>query len=401
MRSALIGILGSNAVSQLLIIASTPLLTRVHDQGAFGAFGVATLFALLGATLLSFRLEQSLHVTAEPPAELYSASLLLVAALGAGVGLPVAWFWSARVGVDAFATLLFAAGLATTVSTLTYLNLRRRFRQLATLVLLTPLVFIAGALLLPHAPGGGNALLFWQAAGYASSALAGLFLVRADIVPLGVHRLRRVVGTARDDVRYLVPSYLLSILSLNMSVAGSAWLFDERVAGLVVIAQRISRAPITMLGNSLNEVLRAAIPTPAALGRTFRTVVALCLATSAGMLLSVWLVPESAYALVLGEGWEGLRAVLGITVVAACFQLVATSVQSMLTAFRKRTDLLVNAALFVAGAAALLVGAATDSDALGYLWLHSALVAVVYAAAFVQCRAAVRERTGDDGARGR
>jgi len=394
-RVALLNLLGSNAASQLLIVASTPLLTRVHDQGTFGAFGVATIAALLGATLLSFRLEQSFHVRPDAAKTLLHASLTLIATLSTLVGLPLAALAATRVGIDAFAALVFAAALATTVCVLTYLNLQRRFRTIAALALTTPIVFIGGALLVPEPPGGGNALLFWQAAGYLASALAGLATQRGELAFLGRRVLLRAVGTSRDDLRYLVPSYLLSILSLNMSVAGAAWLFDEQVAGLVVIAQRVARAPVTVLGNSLNEVLRADIPTRTEIPRTFRTIVALCLATSTLMLACVWLVPEEAYALALGSGWEGLRAVLAITVVAACFQLVATSVASLLTAFRKRTDFVVNAALFVAGIIALGTSAALGSDAVGYLWLHSILVALVYTVAFFQCRAVAREQSSN------
>ena len=66
MKSALLNILGSNAISQLLIIASTPLLTRLYDKHVFGVLGIATTLALLLSAMLSCRLEYSIHTDVDP-----------------------------------------------------------------------------------------------------------------------------------------------------------------------------------------------------------------------------------------------------------------------------------------------------------------------------------------------
>ena len=111
------------------------------------------------------------------------------------------------------------------------------------------------------------------------------------------------------------------------------------------------------------------------------------------MLIGVQLIPEHWYAIVLGSGWDGLKPVLVITVIAACLQLIGTSVTSMLTAYRKGAELIINISLTVAGILALLTTMAFNANVIQYLWLHSILVACVYSAGFVLSYRVMQEQS--------
>ncbi len=389
MRGALFNILGSNALSQLLIIASTPLLTRTYPQGDFGWFSVATTLSLVSSTLLTLRLEHSIHVTTLAPAQLYAICLRLAWTSAVMIGIPLVTVLllldpmsGSVAAIDLWLILTFATAHATLVVSQIFLNFEQRFRTMAALNLLVPLVFVCGALTFPHLPAQPNGLLFWQACAYAIGALVLMFLQRCHIRLPPLSAMRVALRQERSNWQFLVPSQLLSIVSLNLSVIGAAWLFDPAVAGLVVIAQRIARAPVTVVGNGLNEVLRAAIPARCTLRRTFLVITALCLASGCVMVVGVYLISDALWSRVLGDGWSGLRGILLITVIGAVFQLIGTSVISMLTSFEKRSDLIINACLFVAGACALLTSAHWQVSATSYLWLHTVLSSAVYLIGF-------------------
>lgn len=432
MKRAFVSIVGSGALAQLLLVVSTPWLTRLHDERAFGAFGVATTVALIGSTLLSLRLEHATHVSRLGPNTIYRSALttivlfsLPVAALVAiassmiasrsgAIGTGV----SGTGGSDLVWILGFAIGHATHAVGLMLLNYRRRFRTIAAIVLLVPGVFLVGALAIPSPPLDGNALLIWQCVAYACGAVATLYVTRdalfaacpdtsmsaperrprASYTGVSSRNAKPTTRTTnerqllrmwfatlrreRDSWRFLVPSQLLSIGALNIAVVGAALVFDPATAGLILIAQRIARTPVTMLGNTLNEVLRSTIPDRQALQRTFRMIASAAVLIAAAMIVTVQLVPYSAYALLLGDGWSDLGPVLTITVFGAAAQLVGSSVASLLTALDRRSDFIVNAALATVGAVSLWFAARLDVAATTWLWWQVLGSACVYVCAF-------------------
>jgi len=405
MRSAFTHILGSTALAQLLLLASTPILMRFYDQATFGVFGIASAIALTGSVLVSLRLDHSLHLSAEPE-QLLGSALQVIFLLSLVALIPVIAH-GVLSGTDHAAYIyLFATSHAVWTSTLMFLNLRHRYRLIACQNLLPVVIFLAGALGVPLLAGdnsagatqpsmldplaGDNALLYWQALAYAVSALVGCWAVRRDIRFGPFKQLGRVLRAHRDDVRYLVPARLLSIVSANMTVFGSAWLFGPELTGLVVVANRISRAPVRVLGNGMNNVLRAAVARPESLFATFSRVGTIALVTALLAVTVVLLLPDALYVRLVGNDWGGLAPVLLIATVAAGFQLMAGSVTSLLDTYAKRANLQINIALFAGGAIAILTAALIDLSLLGYLWVGCTASAIVHATSFYLSYGVVR-----------
>ena len=380
MRSAFTHILGSTALAQVLLLASTPILMRYYDQATFGVFGIASAIALTGSVLVSLRLDHSLHLSAEPE-KLLGSALQVIFLLSLVALIPVVAHGVMSGTYHAAYIYLFATSHAIWTSTLMFLNLRHRYRLIACQNLLPVVIFLAGALGVPLL-AGDNALLFWQALAYAVSALVGCWAVRRDIRFGPFKQLGRVVRAQRDDVRYLVPARLLSIVSANMTVFGSAWLFGPELTGLVVVANRISRAPVRVLGNGMNNVLRSAVARPESLSATFSRVGTIALITALLAVTVVLLLPDALYVRLVGNDWGGLAPVLLIATVAAGFQLMAGSVTSLLDTYAKRANLRVNIALFSGGALAILAAAIIDLSLLGYLWIGCTASAIVHATSF-------------------
>ncbi len=378
MRAALVNILGSQALSQLAIVAATPLLTRLYSQQQFGVLGVGTTFALLLATWLTLKLEHSMH-TVEDPDWLLSAILRTVSEIFVWLGLPLAFAASLFTGPwKASLVLGFALGVALTTVNLIALNRAGRFRAIAATQLSIPAVFLSGAFM---ASSLGD-LLLWQTLGWLSGAAVSGWLLGPRWRCGDRSNMRLAIRQERGNLHYLVPSHLASILALNASVLGSALLYDATVAGLLVVAQRVARMPVTMVGLSLNEVTRAHIPEPGKLRSAFVRVSLIAVSASLGMLVIIAALPETTYGWVLGESWNGLKPYLLLTAVAAAAQLLATSVVSLLTAWAKRSDLLFNSLQLVGAVAACLIAWLGSLSPLNYLLLQSGVGAVLYLAAY-------------------
>jgi len=394
--SAFGNILGSTAVAQLLLLASTPLLMHRHDEAAFGVFGTAAALALVASVAVSLRLDHSLHLSDRPQALL--GSCLQIILLGSSIlAVPVLALAAARSDPTVVSALAFAVSHAVWTTTTLYLNRENRFRAIALQNLLPVVIFIGGALW-GERLALGNALMFWQATAYVMAAASGLFLLRGlpHFDPLGA--LGSVVRRYRDDLRFLVPARLLALLSSNITVLGSAWLYGPELAGLVVVANRISRAPVRVLGNGMSNVLRASIMQPGALHATFTRVGTIAAIAGIAAVVVVALLPERLYPRLFGDGWGQLAPVLVITTVAAAFQLLAGSVDSLLNTYEKRASFHVNVALFGGGCAAIGIAVALDWTLILYLWSSSLVAAVVFMASFlISYRIARRQRSAVDG----
>ncbi len=359
---------------------------RYYDSAEFGVLGVAVTFALLMSTALSCKLEHSIHIDANP-AHLFKTCLTLILALLALLCIPLFFALQFALGAsNAMLAMCFAISHAIFGVCYIYLNFLQQFRAIAVTSLTMPIVFLSGALWVgaEHTQSelGLSQLLFWQSLSVVAATIIALVLLRQHLGLVSFGVLRKQLTTHRSAISYLVPSHLLSTLSLNISVIATAYLFDQLLAGMVVVALRMSRAPVTMVGNAMNEVLRSTIPARVQLSATFKRIALCSLLISMLMLAVAWLTPESAYLWIVGEQWSGLSDVLNITVVVAAFQLIGTSVICLLTVFAKRSEFIIN--LLLVCAALVVFGAAytLQLSPLQYLWAHVAVSSAIYLFAF-------------------
>lgn len=121
----------------------------------------------------------------------------------------------------------------------------------------------------------------------------------------------------------------------------------------MVVANRISRAPVRVLGNGMSNVLRASIMQPGALAAAFTRIGAIAATAGALAVVCVALLPERVNPRLFGQEWAGLAPVLLITTIAAAFQLLASSVDSLLNTYDKRASFQVSVALTSGGLAAI------------------------------------------------
>lgn len=256
-------------VGQLLVVASSPLLTRLFTPEAFGLFAVFSAVTAIVAVASCLRLEFAIPVAASDAAAaavvvgaviVATVNSLLVALLLLATGH---WLVS-LVAAEPIAPLLWLVPLAGWAwgigSLLTHWSLRRRAYRVNGVNRMLTLGTQAGSQVGFGLAGLGSAgLVLGYILGYVVRvAHHALQLSRSD---------RRLIATAwqpatvwravRLNWRYpafVAPSSLLHTICEMVPAVLIATLYGPAVAGWYALSQRIMSIPVKLLGEAASEV---------------------------------------------------------------------------------------------------------------------------------------------------
>ena len=321
-RANVLTLMTGTALGQVLLLAVSPLLTRLFAPSAFGAFGVyLSLAAILGA-VSTLRFDQAIMLPKETgtAAALFWAAILsscLVAALALAGGLiffdriPSAL----RVGelsgwilLLPLSILLFGSYAALNSWSTRHKKFARSSAAQLARALAVAVVQVGAGL----AKAGPVGLIGGALAGDGIAALVLARQVRRHDGPamraaLGWPAIRRAVAQYRDFPLFSSPQNLLNAVSQNLPVLLLAKFFGPAVAGYYVLAVRSIQVPMNFLLTSLRQVFfQKASETYNQGGDTYalfrRTTLAL-LGLVALPALAVMLFGPRLFAFVLGRDW--------------------------------------------------------------------------------------------------
>lgn len=393
-RPQLAGILsigGGTLLGQLILIAATPLLSRVYSPTAFGAFSTIVAIATVVGPSAALKFDAGIVL---PPDERTAGSVGKLALISAftisllsGVtilALELLGFGESWREVD-FAPLWTAilVFLTALFSILTQIALRRR--EYALVAKRSPIQSAATAAgqlglgLLTQSPTGLlGGFGIGRASGLVPMARLAWPILRRQSDPM-----RQVVRTYWRLPVALAPSALMNSLGSQVPLLAMATLFGAAVAGEFGMAQRIVYIPVTLIGAAVAQVFGAELAKhvrEGGIGVTrvyFRTSgrlaliaipVSLLIALLGPLLLPVALGPDWAVA---GEFCLPLAVSVGLSLVVSPTSQVYTVFQSV-------------ASLFVDLSRVLLIGAAIwicflwQTDPVSTAWLLVAAQAFNY-----------------------
>lgn len=294
-------------IGQFIIVASTPILARLYEPGAFGELAILLSVTNIAFAAACFRYEIAIPVCKpEELGPLVWLCTLCALAAGALAALACLLPWE-RLGSAAGASLarhpwvvfatVFCVGCFQTLSmhALTSAN----YRVQAGLRIFHGAVFSASAAL----PAIG--LLWAQALGYAGAlslarVLRGLRFSAAD--------LAQVASRYRKYPLFSLPGALLDIMAYSAAI----WIVTEHFgldsAGQVSQIQRLVGAPLMLIGIGLSQAIlsRAAAlhKQGEALRPLIRKVAALLGVLACCVVLAVYFIGEPIIGLMLGPGWR-------------------------------------------------------------------------------------------------
>lgn len=383
-RGSMVAVVGAQAVGQLALIAVLPVLTRSFTPQELGPYQVALAVALVVQPLLTLRFEVYIPTASSRAGSLrlfrrslkWAISVTIVVLLA---GLTVGLTTSAAVGDVLIMTALLSLAYGGSAIDSALLIRRSKRRRLALRNLLGGVtgagLQVMVALLLPI-----PILL-------AGSVLLGRFLA----VAITRERIRNETDVALDRdvptarrIASLIASGMLWNLSFQgfvLTVGGSGGNSAAAIAGT---AQRIAGAPVSFVGQAINQLVQEAtareIREPS--GKLTRTVCKqLAFLVALGVFIAAittFLAPALAGPL-LGDEWVQVGVMIAILIWPFALQLAVgpvTVVLPMMALERKLLRVQIIRSMFII--AVMVSTMFLDLGLVGAAFLFSAAVAFSY-----------------------
>lgn len=314
-----LALLASGTVAgQLILLAASPLLTRLYTPEAFGLFGIYTgLLAMLGI-IVTGRFEFALPLPRSTRVAGHLALLALCVAAGLLLGLAVLLAvvgepLARSVGLDTAPLLLWmllpGGMFVACAQILDYWSLRRgRVGENAAAFLVRSMGQSGSQLVLFPLQSWGLAL--GGVCGEAARCL--FFLVRegADALPRpGRVRLRWLWWLARRYRKFPLFNASAGLLvsgSRMLPVVVLAALYGPEVAGMFALTQRVVGMPTQMFGRATSRIVLLEMTV---LGRSQRSAFLSGIVPRLSLLIGLPLLPvllfgPDLFALIFGEVWR-------------------------------------------------------------------------------------------------
>ena len=266
-------VIGGTALGQVIIVAASPVLTRLYTPADFGLLSVYVSVLGLGVVAASLRYEVAIPLpdADEDAANLLALSLLIVVALTA-VSALLALFGAPRLlrgtsyaGLAPYAWMLPLSILgAGTYQALTFWALRKQaFGILARTKVTQSIGQVATQIGLGLLGVGPAGLLGGDVVGRTGGSGTILRLVlRRDGVPLRAVNLRGIRKVADRYRRFPLlasGSALLNAATLQAPLLLLAVFYGPVTAGLFALGQRVLAAPMSLIGTAVGNVYYSAL----------------------------------------------------------------------------------------------------------------------------------------------
>lgn len=310
-------------LSQIVLFAASPILTRTYDSAAFGQYALLSFGLSILTVLCTGKYDLGILI---PESEIDAFSLFLLAgilsvvvSLAVSVGALI-WLhfqapevWLGQTGWRR--TLIVPAGAAMVIFgawqaiLFTWMNRQQQYRTIAICRVTHVVVMIATQLLLSMAFGGLFGLLLGTLAGL--SACLAIQVIACNLRALKRPSLGDLVRVARlhsNLPKHSIPTDLIGTLLAQFPIFVLGIKFSETTVGFYSLVQRTLHAPMQLISNSIGDIFRRQAAghyaTHGECKKIFRET--FCILAVAGV-FSIALLTATGpdlFAAIFGEGWR-------------------------------------------------------------------------------------------------
>lgn len=392
---SIVGVGSATALSQLIALGVSPLLSRLYPQAVFGAFSAFFAFANILAALCLAGLNDAVIAAHDDDEALMLArlgswllaGLLLPAGLLSLAAIDHHWFGLGE--LPRWAAALLVAELICLVFGSYYQSLLVRFRRFNRVshAYLSNGIGRAGGQL-----GGGVAaagLLGMGGGELLGRAVAAWLMRRALLTELA--RSRRFTASKTFEVLRLyrhfpiarTPSAVASAIAVGAPPLMMVALFGARDAGLFALMVLALSAPLALIQRSVGDVFlghfshRFRVDRALAMRLLWQMVIGLGAIAALGAAILLVAGP-SLFALVFGPQWAAAGAMARVAVPMLVTQLLVLPVATAITVANRPEVKIVYDVLYLAALAIGWHAATVDAlSAIDFVWLLSVLTAGV------------------------
>ena len=381
---------------QAIVVASSPLLTRLFTPAEFGQFAVLAAVIAITGIAACWRFEfavLALPDDAEAAAVL-RAAIVVAAAMTLATAAAV-WFLG-----DWFVVLVDATPLAPWLWLIpcavliwglgglgTYWSLRRgNYRRNGLNRTLTLGTQASGQIAFGLLGAGSPGLVLGYLCGYVVRLMHHAALIAPnDRRLLLAPTWRDAWRVVRENWRYPVfsaPSSLLHTLCEMLPAIAIAALFGPATAGLYALAHRLMGLPVKLLGEAASHVFfgEGRALTGPALQRFFLRTMCLFIALGVIGMLPILLFAPPLFALVFGEAWREAGVIVQLLVPLHFARFIAGPVSQLFVVLGRQDIYFVSSILNITAiTASFAVGYLLDLETNSTILLFSLASAAVFA----------------------
>jgi O-antigen/teichoic acid export membrane protein len=313
---------GSTAVTQILFLFLSPILTRVYSPEDFGMLGVFVSLLSISLPITSLRYELAITLPQEDEIAINVFVLAIIILLGTtsffgtgmwifgdqimkGLHVSFRWYFTYLLIGGLFASGLFQA--------LNFWALRRKtFSKIARTKVAQGSVTAIGQIVLGLLHCGSVGLLVGDVVGRTAGIKVLAELLWTERTKLaGSITIAQLLQVARRYKRFpclSCGSGILNAMGLYIPVVLMASLYGAQAAGFFSLALRLTALPISLLGQATGQVFwgeaSRMCENPTDFSKLFNRIVRTMVLMAMAIVVPVTLLAPTALAIIFGEPWR-------------------------------------------------------------------------------------------------
>lgn len=353
----------SSGIAQVILIITTPIITRLYSPTEFGEFTIFSNIAMILIPIINARYDLLIVNTKnDRSANILSQISFLISLLILLILIPIfaisAWLYPNFILDFIFIIMLFLVSLTNIFTN--YLNKERKYKVLSLIN-----VFRAGSMALLQIIFGLLALgSLGLIIGFSLSYIAG--------ITLGYKTFKKHFNIVRDkeetkalflenknQLVYSTPSILLNSLSFSVVVFFIGILYTNTEVGIYGMAIRVLGIPVTIISLGLSKIFMQQANDYYIEYGNFRNLLlkfsSILVIVSIILYVPLYLFSEELVNILLGHSWVDAITVIKIVIPLFVIRLIVSTVSLSVIVLQKQQLELILQALFLIGTTATFV----------------------------------------------
>lgn len=354
----------SSGIAQVILIITTPIITRLYSPTEFGEFTIFSNIAMILIPIINARYDLLIVNTKnDRSANILSQISFLISLLILLILIPIfaisAWLYPNFILDFIFIIIMLFLVSLTNIFT-NYLNKERKYKVLSLIN-----VFRAGSMALLQIIFGLLALgSLGLIIGFSLSYIAG--------ITLGYKTFKKHFNIVRDkeetkalflenknQLVYSTPSILLNSLSFSVVVFFIGILYTNTEVGIYGMAIRVLGIPVTIISLGLSKIFMQQANDYYIEYSNFRNLLlkfsSILVIVSIILYVPLYLFSEELVNILLGHSWVDAITVIKIVIPLFVIRLIVSTVSLSVIVLQKQQLELILQALFLIGTTATFV----------------------------------------------